>query len=277
MKKRKGVDFNNFFLNIKKISSKKRIINIKKTKFKKFDFWQDRKLTKNKLDINDSLFQYKGRYVSIYLPEQRNDLEDIIKYPEKGNKFHIAECKTIIDKKDKGENDRFLLSNSLDGKFTISKDKKEVRTKLFVCRYCLETLNYQKFSDLNKDEKDKIVKEFSLKEFFLEHYSTIKELPVRTVPYSNEYTEDWEKISKDFRKSKDYVCENCKVSFKKHRNLLHTHHKDRIKTNNRDINLKALCKDCHSKEPNHSHIVITNEELNIIYNLRKEQKKTKHI
>ncbi|PMG78006.1 hypothetical protein BCU83_14840 [Vibrio breoganii] len=55
------------------------------------------------------------------------------------------------------------------------------------------------------------------------------------------------------------------------RQLLHTHHKDGVKTNNSEPNLIALCADCHSKEAFHEHLFVSHKERQTIISLRKQQ------
>ena len=63
------------------------------------------------------------------------------------------------------------------------------------------------------------------------------------------YTSDWDKISRQYKESKDYTCEKCglKVSNRFDRMYIHCHHKDGDKLNNDFSNLQCLCIKCHSQ------------------------------
>ena len=62
------------------------------------------------------------------------------------------------------------------------------------------------------------------------------------------YDKNWQKISKTYRKNRDYTCESCRIkpasNFDKR--FWHTHHKDGNKINNKQSNLECLCVLCHS-------------------------------
>jgi len=62
------------------------------------------------------------------------------------------------------------------------------------------------------------------------------------------YDKNWQKISRAYRKSKDYTCESCGIKPANNfdRRFWQTHHKDGDKTNNRQPNLECLCVLCHS-------------------------------
>jgi hypothetical protein len=62
------------------------------------------------------------------------------------------------------------------------------------------------------------------------------------------YTLDWEKISRAFKKKKDYTCESCgiKVENSYDKRFIHTHHKNGNKLNNKINNLQCLCVLCHA-------------------------------
>ena len=67
----------------------------------------------------------------------------------------------------------------------------------------------------------------------------------------NDYTPDWSIISANYRKGQNYICENCGVDLSSERRLLHVHHKNRDKGDNRKKNLVALCATCHKAQPYH--------------------------
>ena len=61
------------------------------------------------------------------------------------------------------------------------------------------------------------------------------------------YTSDWPQIARAYKQHRKYVCEDCRVSLIRARNLMHVHHIDLDPQNNKVSNLRALCVECHSK------------------------------
>jgi len=53
--------------------------------------------------------------------------------------------------------------------------------------------------------------------------------------------------------------------------MLHTHHKNGVKTDVRKENLIPLCLDCHRKQPDHSHLFVSLVNSRLIARLRAEQ------
>ena len=74
---------------------------------------------------------------------------------------------------------------------------------------------------------------------------------LRDAHYVNDYTPDWPNISATYRKKQHYICQNCGVDLNSERRLLHVHHKNRDKGDNREKNLIALCASCHKMQPYH--------------------------
>nr|DAI94768.1 MAG TPA: NinG recombination protein [Caudoviricetes sp.] len=62
------------------------------------------------------------------------------------------------------------------------------------------------------------------------------------------YTKDWEQISKTYRETHDYTCENCGIHITDpfDQQYIHTHHRNARKTDNRTSNLQCLCIRCHA-------------------------------
>lgn len=64
------------------------------------------------------------------------------------------------------------------------------------------------------------------------------------------YVRGKERISKEYRRKRGFVCESCSISPKEtiHKRFWHTHHIDGDKTNNKESNLECLCILCHSSK-----------------------------
>ncbi|MEZ4939180.1 MAG: hypothetical protein R2799_16465 [Crocinitomicaceae bacterium] len=154
---------------------------------------------------------------------------------EKFPKFHLLKCKVISDFIQNGTfNQRYEWSNSHVNNLV----DRQTRTKyneirLNICSYCqsdiIEDIQDTEifFNSLDKEEV-----EIDLKEVDIFGYEKGKEI-----------------ISKKYRESRNFTCENCgvKPNSALHRKWWHTHHINGDKTNNSINNLNCLCLLCHSR------------------------------
>ncbi|HDR1805306.1 TPA: HNH endonuclease [Pasteurella multocida] len=223
----------------------------------------------NLVQLTHGVFSYDGKQVLLFIPhhsQQRFDLT--LQDPSSGNKYHVTDCQKLEEMKATGRFARYHVTTNKDGFFEINDGisrKEEVR--LNVCKYCLIKLNYKNYTQ----NRVKVFKEFNLDDFFAEYQTYFKKVP----EYKNQdkigYTKNWKEISENYRKAKQYRCENCNVNLSYNKTLLHTHHKDGNKQNNDITNLKALCVECHCKEPDHKHLIVSRKDLSILNNLRRKQ------
>ncbi|MDL2271586.1 HNH endonuclease [Desulfovibrio sp. OttesenSCG-928-I05] len=96
--------------------------------------------------------------------------------------------------------------------------------------------------------------------------------PLQDANYSDGYTPDWSNISREYREKHLYTCEECGVDLSSEPYLLHTHHINRDKGDNREKNLIALCASCHKKQPYHEQRVsVAESDLRKLDLLREQQ------
>ena len=208
---------------------------------------------------NDGTLEYKGRKVVVYIRDQRVQYQPY--------KFHVADCKMLTEMRDNDRYHRYVVSNRTDGTFTVnSYDRgriveKDAQTKLSICKYCLNHLNYNGYANSNEQTRTRIYNSFELDGFFRKYPSQITFEPTHTnvTAPTDEYTVHWEHISRLFKESKNWQCEECHIPLHDKRVYLHVHHKDGNKNNNSRGNLQALCIACHAKLPYHDHLLRTSE------------------
>ncbi|MGB5062859.1 MAG: HNH endonuclease [Candidatus Competibacter sp.] len=210
----------------------------------------------NEIDTTTGLLVYRGRQVLLYIKEQGSQakVREVLKDGSCGNKYHVAFCEVLSKMNPKDRLKRYVATNDISGEFLISGFKYGMeqplqgKARLQVCRNCLKYLNYR-----NYQKNPAIFRDFSLTEFF------------------GGYTPDWPQISAQYRADKEFRCEQCGVNLSTHRHLLHTHHRNRVKTDNRPDNFQALCLDCHRHQPAHDFMPVRHEEIQLIIRLRGEQ------
>ena len=233
------------------------------------------------IDFDTGLASYQGRQVLLYIKDHGagDRIYSTIQDGSKGNKYHIADCKTLADMRRKGRFDRYVITNKVDGVFRISgRDTRsneliEGEAKLSVCQNCLESINYKRFSSLpSRNARQNFVSKFSLADFFDTYSSFFKFMPSGIAERSsNTYSDNWDVISIKIREQVNYQCQQCGLDLSFNKRLLHVHHVNGVKSDNSEMNLRALCCDCHRKQPNHNHMFVPHEQTQQINHLRKEQ------
>lgn len=219
---------------------------------------------------------YEGRQVLLYIPDHGSRILSVINGNVEGNKFHIAYCSKLADMRKQGRFERYIVTTRVDGKFHISGDDQynqrheKVDAELYVCQFCLNMLNYRQ-ARVDRSAR-KVRESFDLKEFFETYASVFPFRPSRSSvdPSSGTYTADWKQISQRHREKANWHCSDCGVNLNEHRNLLHVHHKDGVKSNNRPDNLAVLCAACHRDQPLHEHMNTSAEQMRKINQLRKQ-------
>ncbi|MDX6751968.1 hypothetical protein SH611_19345 [Geminicoccaceae bacterium 1502E] len=222
----------------------------------------------------DGLLSYKGEQVLLYIKSTGRDRDTLLNTPEKGPRFHVADCTTLDEMREKGRFERYVVTNSLDGHFLVfardrwTLEKEEIKAALKVCKNCLRKLDYKGYSSGGR--KSAIWKSFDIEEFFLSYRSQFRSRPThtdKTAPAPG-YSDDWADISRRYRENMGWCCEVCDVDCGGQKKLLHVHHKNGVKGDNRWVNLQALCVLCHSEQPSHQHMRVKPDERNMIKRLR---------
>lgn len=208
------------------------------------------------VDINDieiaanRLLKYRGEQILLYIKE-------INSFGHYGlPKFHFYQCATLNSMQNAGRFERYVVTQRKTGYFLMDKKvgydlyAKDVEERLDVCKNCLNWFN-------RNYRKRYSVETFDIVEFF-EHFTTspITQTPKYTdknAPVSG-YAENWDLISRQRKEQCGYICQQCGIDLNNHKNFVQTHHANGVKSDNSSSNLKVLCIECHSEQPNHGHM-----------------------
>lgn len=225
----------------------------------------------------DVLLAYDGRHVVMYIKDHSyikngtSIFQMALQDPQKGNKVHVANCKTLQQMAQQNKFNRYVGTNRINGQFIIEGPKSETgETELMVCQNCLELLNY-KNSRGSASNRLKNSREFNFSEFF-KTYSSV--FPFKPKTMDNEkvgYTNDWEAVSKSVRQKANYECSDCGISLIDHKKLCHVHHVNGVKSDNSLQNLQVLCLDCHRKVHG-TNLYVSHDDMKTITDLRKSQR-----
>lgn len=237
-----------------------------------FELKDGRDVSIEDIDTSTGLLSYKDRQVLLYIKDHSRRYDAALDNGSKGNKFHIAYCRTLQDMESRNRFNRYVATNNISGEFIISAPgRADANANLWVCQFCLGHINYKGSSEDSK-KRYQNARDFELKEFFSTYSSCFKKMPRYTDKDSTNYTSDWSDISEATRKAKNYCCENCHVNLSAptHRSLCHAHHVNGVKSDNSPSNLQVLCADCHRKAHD-GHMHVRQEQMDMIQRLRHKQ------
>jgi hypothetical protein len=223
------------------------------------------------------LLSYAGRQVVLYIPDQGRKIDEaLLDGFNNGKKVHVADCKVLDDMRKKNRFERYRAVANTSGLFEVfgtsyrTGQQVEGTANLRACIVCLKHLNYKGYVT-ERGKQTEILKSFNLEEFFLSYSTLFRTLPSAIRQKQGGYPPNWSEISQALRERRNWRCESCKLDLAGNRHLLDTHHANGNKADNEDDNLKALCKDCHRKQPMHSHMGISSADMVTIQSLRHEQ------
>ena len=214
----------------------------------------------------DGTLEYQGQRVIVYIRDQyHRDEYALHSYelidPEHLCRFHVADCPTLSQMRRQGRYDRYVVATRRDGRFTVNfldgnrLIEQEVECRLYVCRRCLDRLNYQNYRN-RRTQRDEIRDSFDLNEFF-EMYNSriaIESTGTDITASVNQYPPNWDRISRNYRETVRWQCEECDIDLTDRREFLEVHHINGLRNENRKDNLCALCINCHAEQFQHQHI-----------------------
>ena len=232
----------------------------------------DTEVPLSEISTDFNLLSYHGRQILLYIKDHTGKFDATLQNSESGNRFHVAFCTTLQTMWSNNRSTRYVPTNNLSGQFLIQDSpwsgySREQRTKLNVCKYCIQKLNYQGSRDYRK--RQQTFNTFSLTEFFTDYSTCFDFVPKGLSETANVgYTPDWPDISSELRRRAGFRCSKCTVDLSQHKYLCDVHHINGSKADNRQENLMVLCRDCHRKQPKHGGIFLKRHEMQIITQLR---------
>ena len=223
---------------------------------------------------NGGLLSYKGEQIVVYIKDHTNNYgyrDSVLADPENGRRIHIYDCSKLEEMRQSKRYDRYVQTSKVN-QFPIEIKStvgiKEYKADLKVCQICLKALKFNGYTG----GKNELWRSFDLEDF-LGQFSTFFAISPRYHDYASpsyEYTKNWSVISRKMREEYSWKCSKCPAVFSspEHQKFLHVHHDNGVKSDNSKKNLIPLCVLCHSKEPSHQHMRVSEQTRRVIEELR---------
>ena len=240
----------------------------------------DMLLLAGNFDLSRFFFQLEydhHMWDGIKLPPEFNDDEFsrecfILYRPVKvtPNVFHFMKCSSVCDDERIGWIRSYRFTDRISGKFEMFDGSFQT---LRPCEKCLAEWDSGKgwkgYSSADDYAKRDIKASFSLREF-AEHCRNLDERPPELsalyqlmednsvwfgANVSNDYPENWDRISDMYRIARNYRCEECGLDMRDFPNLAVVHHVNGSHPEVGPENMRVLCVWCHSKQPHHERSV----------------------
>lgn len=220
--------------------------------------------------------------ITLHIFDPFEEEESLSEKPARKTRFHVSECKTIEDMRDKGRGNRYVSSARHDGLFEVRPYDNLTHTRgdkmeafLQPCHNCLTVLNYEKYAEMKtKSGRSEVIGKFELGKFFEDFKSIFRCLPIYTSDTfpEGDYPDDWARKSWETRNASGWVCSCCGINCSKNTGMLHAHHKDGNRGNVRPSNLEVVCVACHKARPFHGAMYYPPNIKMKLENLRVSQK-----
>lgn len=158
-------------------------------------------------------------------------------------KFHIFECFTIKNQKDRGwfHNHYFWSNEKLVDVLQKNSNILYQQVILGLCGNCKKEIQ----AKINYETTEGFFELLNIQNE-IQDFSTV-EVDIFG------YTKDWRQISQKFRIKNNYICNACKLDLSNYydKRNLEVHHKDSEKRNNNEDNLECRCLYCHTIADEH--------------------------
>lgn len=232
----------------------------------------------DEIQVKGGVLTYAGQQIVVYIRTAHQSEYTLRTEPLEGPKYHITWCRTLQHMKESARYYRYVRASKTDGTFTVQYRNPTgkgglVDAELAACMNCLHETNWKGFASIHGwlkrgwQERQAARLEFNLKEFFESSASMIREIPMysdTSMPL-DDYPPNWAEISRNFRASKNWICERCEVNLTSFKAGLHTHHTGH-KFDRDPTKLEALCALCHKLK--HPRMYVAKDVADLIIRLR---------
>jgi hypothetical protein len=208
--------------------------------------------------LEDGTLSYKDSRVLVYI-------RDISASQNWIPKFHVADCRTLQQRQQQNGLSRYVVTTRDDGFFQVNVIRNDQKyttdiMRLNVCQNCLDNLSFDGFSlTLPTQRRRMAVSQFDIRRFFEKFPRSplsLRPTGLAEIAPVNNYSADFDKISKRVREQRGWRCECCRRDFSpaEDRQYLHVHHRNGMKNESFEGNLQVLCIGCHANQPQHGHL-----------------------